>query len=211
MEFLVSMVRHGATRGNLERRYVGTTDEGLLAESAQALKKARFSQVDAVFYSPMRRCLETAEALFPEGTYTAVEEFRECDFGAFEYRKYEELKDTPEYRRFLETLGQSGFPEGESREEFQARCVRGFERSLGEAAESFGEALRGPQEPVRVALVVHGGTIMAILDAFSQPHRDYYEWQTGNGEGFVMRCLFENGKVLGCFSIRPISSDGRIG
>ena len=32
--------------------------------------------------------------------------------------------------------------------------------------------------------VVHGGTIMAVLDRFSEPHRDYYDWQIGNAEGF---------------------------
>lgn len=41
--------------------------------------------------------------------------------------------------------------------------------------------------PDPVALVVHGGTIMSILDRFSVPHEDYYHWQTKNGEGFYCR------------------------
>ena len=45
--------------------------------------------------------------------------------------------------------------------------------------------------------MVHGGTIMAILDAFSSPHKDYYDWQVGNGEGFVADFYGEeNGEFL---------------
>ena len=31
-------LRHGATKGNLEKRYVGATDESLTPESREALK-----------------------------------------------------------------------------------------------------------------------------------------------------------------------------
>ena len=34
-------LRHGATKGNLERRYVGATDEPLLRESFEALRLLR--------------------------------------------------------------------------------------------------------------------------------------------------------------------------
>ena len=35
----VYMIRHGATKGNKEHRYVGVTDELLLQESKQLLEK----------------------------------------------------------------------------------------------------------------------------------------------------------------------------
>ena len=35
-----------------------------------------------------------------------------------------------------------------------------------------------------LAIVCHGGTIMAILEAFSVPHRDFYDWQVPNGGGY---------------------------
>ncbi len=199
MECWLTMVRHGATRGNLERRYVGTTDEGLLQEAVAALRQKRLPEMDLVLGSPLRRCRETAEALFPGCSYRAVEELRECDFGAFEYRTYEELREEPAYQRFLCTLGAEGFPGGETREAFQSRCARGFEKALQEAA-GCGATARGGRP--RIALVVHGGTIMALLDRFSVPHRDYYQWQTANAEGFTMRCLWERGRAPECREIR---------
>ena len=35
-----------------------------------------------------------------------------------------------------------------------------------------------------VILILHGGTIMALLDIFAEPHRDYYDWQAPNGGGY---------------------------
>ena len=37
-----------------------------------------------------------------------------------------------------------------------------------------------------VALIVHGGTIMAILDKYSSPHEDFYNWQVKNGQGYFI-------------------------
>ena len=36
----------------------------------------------------MRRCLETAEILYPGIRSEIVPDFRECDFGTFEYKNY---------------------------------------------------------------------------------------------------------------------------
>ena len=111
---------------------------------------------------------------------------QECDFGAFEYKNYEELKDEKAYQTFLETMGESGFPEGEKLEDFKERCRNAFRAVLKES-----------NQEKAVAFVVHGGTIMAILDAFSSPHKDYYDWQVGNGEGFAADFYGEeNGKFL---------------
>ena len=33
-------------------------------------------------------------------------------------------------------------------------------------------------------MVIHGGTIMSILDGFAVPHRDYFDWQVKNLEGY---------------------------
>lgn len=47
------------------------------------------------------------------------------------------------------------------------------------------------------ALVVHGGTIMAILDKFSKDERTYYDFQVKNCEGYVIEIdssLWTSGK-----------------
>lgn len=179
------LVRHGATKGNREGRYVGSTDEELLDEAVVTLQKQRdrnhvlLSQVEMVAVSPMKRCRHTADLLFPGVRQLVVKAFQECNFGEFEYRNFQELNGNPAYQRFIDTFGKSGFPGGEDRETFQRRCVAGFEKIMPELENMAG----GRNNPI--ALVVHGGTIMALLDWYSSPHGDYYDWQTHNGMGYL--------------------------
>lgn len=195
------LIRHGATKGNREGRYVGSTDEELLGEAVVTLQKQRnrnhvlLSQVEMVAVSPMKRCRHTAALLFPRVRQLVVEAFRECNFGEFEYRNFQELNGNPAYQRFIDTFGKSGFPGGEDRETFQRRCVAGFEKIMPELENLAG----GRNNPI--AMVVHGGTIMALLDWYSSPHGDYYDWQTDNGMGYlaeVVRNLeSENWELVG--------------
>lgn len=195
----ILMVRHGATKGNQEKRYVGCTDESLLDESVGFLCELRarnmclFEKVDVVYTSPMLRCKQSASILFPEITPIEIDDFCECDFGDFEYQNYEELNGNPDYQAYIDSGGMCGFPNGETKETFQKRCVRAFDdlmRSIDFSKEM-------------IAITSHGGTIMAILDEYSYPHRDYFDWQLGTGEGYLMDVSMCDG-VIALENIRMI-------
>ena len=91
----VYLIRHGQTQGNLERRYIGSTDQPLCPQGREALEGREMPSVDGLYVSPLLRCRQTAAILFPNRGMEVVEDLRECDFGAFEGRTYEELKTTP--------------------------------------------------------------------------------------------------------------------
>ena len=55
------MFRHFATAGNLEKRYIGTTDEPILPVSSVS----GVPEVEIVLASPLLRCRETAGLLYP--------------------------------------------------------------------------------------------------------------------------------------------------
>lgn len=196
----IYLIRHGETKGNREHRYVGASDEGLLPEGMQALKEKKMPRVARVYASPLRRCRETARVLFPKQEPVLIGDLRECDFGKFEYKNYAELNGDPDYQRFIDTMGESGFPGGESMKGFQERCVRGFYEALRQERNRSGAGAEGDD----IALVVHGGTIMAILDRFSKPHRDYYEWQVKNGGGYVATASWQEGGELFLTDIREL-------
>lgn len=179
----VYLIRHGATKGNRERRYVGSTDEPILAEEIPALQRKDMPPAAKIYTSPMKRCIETAAMLYPGREPLVVDDLAECSFGDFEYCNYEELNGNPDYQKFIDSMGRSGFPGGEGRDEFQRRCLRGFYGIL--------QREKGCQEDI--ALVVHGGTIMAILDVCSRPHRDYYDWQIENGGVYAAEVVWEDG------------------
>lgn len=182
----IAMIRHFATPGNAKKQYIGRTDESLAAgaalSSAAARIRSRLAEVGMdtvtdVAASSMRRCVESADLLFPGVAPVTSRLLRECDFGLFEGKSYEELKDVPAYQRWLDSGGTIPFPGGEGQEQFRARCVRGFE-----------EILRGwmKADVERAAMVVHGGTMMAVLARFDKERREFYHWQAANGAGYLI-------------------------
>ena len=181
------LIRHGATPGNLEKRYVGTTDESLTQESLETLgkeaKKIRklAGKPAAIITSPMKRCLETAETLFPEHDYpqvprVRVEDLSECDFGEFENKNYKELSGNQDYQRWIDSNGTLPFPGGESREAFKHRSLTGFQKAVTQCIRN---------NIKTAALVIHGGTIMNIMEEYADRPRAFYEWHVKNGGGYL--------------------------
>ena len=109
-------------------------------------------------------------------------QIREMDFGAFEGHNYEELKADVRYQAWIDSNGTLPFPQGESREQFQRRCVEGF-------CELLKEVWTREKLPASLALIVHGGTIMALLDAFAEG--SYYDYQCANAKGYKGRLSVE--------------------
>lgn len=174
------LIRHGKTKGNTEHRYVGTVDEPLcdvgIRELSELKAATAYPAPETVYVSPMIRCRQTARILFPEADQIVIPGMEECDFGDFEYKNYEEMNGYPVYQEWIDSGGKAGFPGGESMEDFSDRIGEAFERMLREVS---------PDDEGPVVLVCHGGSIMAILDRYSQPHKDYFEWQAPNGLGFT--------------------------
>jgi len=152
-----------------------------------------------VYVSPYLRAKQTADILFPGAKQVEIAEFAECRFGTFEYKNYAELNGNPDYQRFIDSGGTTAFPGGESRTEFTERVMRGFEKLLADEeekrrltrdSENLNESKKRKMltetESVRsytIVVVAHGGTIMALMDQLSEPHKDYFDWQVKPGEG----------------------------
>lgn len=170
----IDFIRHGKTEGNLEMRYIGRTDEPLSFSGIVELAVISYPSCGKLITSPMKRCLQTAELIFPNTVPVVCEALRECDFGDFEGRNYTELSLDSRYQRWIDSGGEAEFPNGESPADFKKRCVDGFLSCID----------RMPED-AHLTFVVHGGTIMAIMEHFAVPKKSYYDWHTANGHGFV--------------------------
>ena len=169
------LVRHGLTQGNLEGRYIGCrTDEPLCAEGEELLRAKHMPAVSRLLVSPMKRCIRSAEILWPGMEPEIVTGFRECDFGSFEGKNYRELNGSSDYQAWIDSGGELPFPGGESRQSFALRSVNAF-RELD---------LFSSQRDC--ALVVHGGTIMAVMEAYARPRGSYFDFQVKCAEGFIL-------------------------
>lgn len=170
----IILVRHGKTQGNIEHRYIGTTDQPMLESELQELQQRHYPHADLLYTSPMVRCKQTAHILYPQLTPTEITAFKETDFGLFEGKNYQELKANPDYQAWLDSGGQLPFPKGESIVHFKQRCTTAF----------LDIATKCVNVDVTIALVVHGGTIMAILEEYSHISSTFYDWHVENGNGY---------------------------
>ena len=183
----IVFIRHLPTPGNEKRQYIGHTDEHLSDTAVEAFhrRKDTYPDVQCVIASPMKRCIETARLIYPDVEIRTEPMLRECDFGLFEGKTYEDLKEHPAYIEWLESGGTTAFPGGEAQKVFRERCAEGVRKWIsiltGEGAES-------------AAFVVHGGTIMAALSQLAEEPYDFYHWQAENGGGFTAEVSEEDWK-----------------
>ncbi|MCM1024238.1 MAG: histidine phosphatase family protein [Prevotella sp.] len=179
----IIFIRHGKTNGNLEKRYIGRTDETLCGEGIDELIKHKYPDCEVVFSSAMRRCTQTAEIIYPNKKNIEIDSFRECDFGDFEGKNYQELSGNSYYEKWVDSGGKMTFPNGENPDEFRKRCVSAFEKNTAEF-----------EKYTVISLIVHGGTIMSILEKYAVPKKDYYDYQIKNGDGFITE--FDGEKII---------------
>jgi broad specificity phosphatase PhoE len=155
----IAMVRHGETAWNRENRFQGHADPRLTAagrrqahELARDLPASRFA---ALYSSPLRRALETAEILGAtiDVPVSISESLREVDVGSWQglTRTEVEARFPGGYRRWLE-YGH-GWEGGETYDELGMRVVTGLCRI----------ADQHPGD--HVLAVTHGGPIRSALAA----------------------------------------------
>jgi alpha-ribazole phosphatase len=176
----IVLIRHGMTQGNFEKRYVGRTDEPLCPDGLAQVKALAAAKIlppcDAIISSPLLRCRQTAEALFPGRDFRITEDLAECDFGHFEGRTAADLATDAEYRQWVDSGCTAPIPGGEDVTAFLARSAAAFSREL----------LTLPENST-AAFLIHGGVIMAILERYAKPKHSYYEYHLENCKYYVCR------------------------
>ena len=179
--YRVHIIRHGRTDANNDGRYIGVTDEPLNNEGRLELDALRdcgaYPDVDAVYSAPSLRCTETAKIIYPENEITVVENIKECNFGDFENKTAEQLKDNDIFKRWI--AGEQGVapPNGESTPDFVMRSVASFAAIIEDIM----------REGTRYSsIVTHGGVIMAVLSTCGLPQRSFADWRCDFGKGFTL-------------------------
>ena len=193
------LIRHGETASNKEHRYLGRTDEDLSPCGAEKIKRESeenlYPEIDILFTSPMKRCLQTAQLIYPDMTAHIIPEFAEMDFGEFEGKNYQDLKDDARYQAWIDSNGTLPFPGGESLKTYIGRCKHGFETMINELYKQKSVSLQSitlqkdkykdslAVNQYTIGIVVHGGTIMSLMHAYAWG--EYFDYQVKNGRGYI--------------------------
>lgn len=170
----IFLIRHAQTQGNIERRYIGRIDQPLSQAGVACFCNLAYPMAQRVYVSPLLRCRQTAQILYPGEQPVVLDSLRECDFGDFEGKCHRELEALPEYQEWIASGGEAAPPNGESGRGFRERCCNGFAQAIEDC---FRDQIS------RVAFVIHGGTIMAVMERFAKG-KPFYDWQVPNLGGW---------------------------
>jgi broad specificity phosphatase PhoE len=163
---LIFLLRHGSVLGAETRRFIGhldvpLSDLGVAQLRAQA-RELEQVPLAAVFTSDLTRSRVSGEIIAePHGLIPkAVPALREMAMGRWEGLTNDEIcaREPEAFERWMASIGEFPFPEGESVPDLAARAWPAFEE--------IADAHAGGS----IALVAHGGTNRALLcRAFGLP------------------------------------------
>lgn len=200
--YTVYLLRHGLTKGNLNAQYIGHTDYPLSTFGIEQLKEIKkehsYPEADAVFVSPLKRALESADIMFPKNNKIVIDNLIEYSFGEFEELTAEDLKDNEDFKNWLHGDMYARPPYGESNAEFVQRVCKTFEQVV-EGCISTGTE--------KFAIVSHAGVLMTILACYGLPEAPMAHWQMDAGYGYKLRItpsLWMQGKKVEVVDTVPV-------
>lgn len=203
--YIIHFIRHGSIDDTLAGKYIGITDAPLSDRGRMDLRKLdyeyKYPGTQVVFTSPLKRCTETAKILYPEQNPLVIDNLSECNFGEWEGKTADELKNDPDFKKWLAGDSSVKPPRGESNADFTRRVCKMFE-SIVE-----GLMKTGTTESV---IVTHGGVIMTLLAVYGLPQAKPFEWTMDNGFGYSLRVtpvLWQRDKVCEVFQTIPLPSE----
>ncbi|PIC66795.1 histidine phosphatase family protein [Sporosarcina sp. P16a] len=189
--YRIFLVRHLKTIANEQRVYCGWTDSGLVSLEGEAIELP--VAVQQVIGSDLIRTRQTATIYFPQAEFAADLRWRECHFGDFEEQTYDQLKNDPDYRNWLDDSWNIPPRNGETLQQVKSRVL---------------DALA--ELPNEAVVVTHGGVIRVVLDTFTQNHRSFWEWNVTNGSIWQLEWAsekeFKEGKPCTSLSEVPITA-----
>ncbi|MDE5570375.1 MAG: histidine phosphatase family protein [Ruminococcus sp.] len=177
--YRISIIRHGMTEANETGIYIGSTDMPLsrkgAGELAAKMDEFDYPSVQRVYSSPLCRCTETAEILFPEIELIKSDGLRELNFGEFEGKTVDELINRDDYKSWLKGGKNTRPPKGESLEEMTARTFSALHNIITDMMQN---------SITQAAVITHAGIITNMLLGFGMPKYDPKYLQAKAGEGF---------------------------
>lgn len=205
--YIIHLIRHGAVAETAKGMYIGSTDVHLSAHGKDNLRIIRdnegYPYAEKIFSSPLSRCTETCEVIYPKRPIQTMGFLAECDFGEWEGKTAAELAGNPSFAAWLSNSETTPPPGGESGKEFSLRVCKGFERLVNQLVSD---------GITNTAIITHGGVIMTILAMYGIPQAPAYRWRMDCGYGFSLRVtpfLWSRDKVVEVFTTVPLPPNKR--
>lgn len=178
-EITIHLIRHGLTKANEKKLYYGATDLNLSDKGIlqiQNFKKAGiYPQADLFITSNLKRCGQTLQIIYPNATYSKNHNLNEYNFGIFEMKSYNQLKQDEIFINWINNFEHFIIPKGESNHQFKNRVIIGF-------LEVFEKSLKNRIK--NTVIICHGGVISCIMASIFKNNKNFYDWLPECGKGY---------------------------
>lgn len=175
------LIRHGITNANEKKLYCGQSDIPLSLEGIRQIKELKkyisYPKGELYISSGLQRTVQTAGIIYNPDYLYNMAELQEINFGDFEMKSHEDLKDNPYYNSWINNVEQNRPPGGETKQEFLKRVLFGLDK-IKELAKN--------NNVNNVVAVVHGGTIAVIMEEMFPNYKSFYGWRPDNGRGYSL-------------------------
>lgn len=176
----IIFIRHGETDFNRARLYFGHLDPDLNETGIEQLRKAKIlfekreKMPDIVFSSDLKRCSQSMEILEidEETEKILTEDLREINFGIFEGKTYEEIKN--KYPEKVEKMKNDW-------RNFKADKGESINEMMLRVAEKMNEIINQYRNK-KILVVAHAGVIQALISYYLFGNLDgYWKFKINNG------------------------------
>lgn len=103
--YYIHLIRHGLCEGNMQGRYIGRTESPLSIDGIRELitlkENYTYPYATHFYASPSTRCVDSLKFLYPDADPKVILEMAECDFGDWENKTPEELKNDPNFNAWV--------------------------------------------------------------------------------------------------------------
>ena len=176
----IIFIRHGETDFNRARLYFGHLDPDLNKTGVEQLRKTKIlfekreKMPDVVFSSDLKRCSQSMEILQidEETEKILTEDLREINFGIFEGKTYEEIKN--KYPEKVEKMKNDW-------RNFKADKGESINEMMLRVAEKMNEIINQYRNK-KILVVAHAGVIQALISYYLFGNLDgYWKFKINNG------------------------------
>ncbi len=151
------LVRHGATRENLEQRYCGRLNPPLASEAAGEVRRTAGLlsgwEPTHVYCSEALRARQTADIVAPGRSVIYLEALREMDFGRFDGLSANEIQNRmPDvWQAYMDDYSRFTFPDGDNVKDYLTNSFKTIKAIIRET------------DGGRILIVAHKGFVLSAL------------------------------------------------
>ncbi|MDZ5474214.1 histidine phosphatase family protein [Bacillus sp. 31A1R] len=170
---VITLFRHGLTEANRRKEYLGWTDSPLCFSHSPS----NMDYYELYFSSDLNRCIATLKKYAPDVKPHLLTEFREMNFGVFEGKTYEQLKDCEDYQKWIAWPFKHTPPNGEAFEDFSIRIEDGWQKVINTIEK---------KQARKTLIMTHGGVIRYLLTTYAPNKREFWDWSVSHEMGYEL-------------------------